>query len=272
MSEISFVACSESLGTPHLRLELRGVVAWCVIDRPERRNALSIEMYRGIGTAITIAGRDPKVRAMVLTGTGDVFIPGGDLSSLDDNPVVPSDLLPFRIMRNTTLPLITAVNGLCFASGLLFTMLADVSVASDRAVFRAAELLRGFPDTWLTAVLPAHVGVGRARELAFTARKFDAREAHMMGIVTRVVPHDELRDAAEKAVAEILATAPLARGYWKRELSARYGPIDETTLDAAPESAEVREGFGAYLAKRAPSWVPVDDEPPGKRNQEDQKK
>jgi methylglutaconyl-CoA hydratase len=108
------------------------------------------------------------------------------------------------------------------------------------------------------------VGVGRARELAFTARKFDAHEAHMMGLVTRVVAHDELHTAAENAVAEILSTAPLARNYWKRALSARYGPIDETTLDAAPESAEVREGFDAFLAKRPANWTLANTQAPGK--------
>lgn len=251
------VASSEQLGTPHLRLERRGYIAWCVIDRPERRNALSIEMYRGIGRAIMFAERDKDTRAMVLTGTGDAFIPGGEMNGAGEEPVIPSEFLPFRIMRNTTLPLITAVNGLCFASGLMFTMLADVSIASNKAVFRAPELLRGFPDTWLTAVLPAHVGVGRARELAFTARKFDAREAYAMGLVTRIAPAEDLAAAAEKAAEEILSTAPLARGYWKRELSARYGSIDEATLDAAPESDEVREGFESFLEKRAPSWSPT---------------
>ena len=250
-----FVATAEQLGTEHLRLERLGHVAWCIIDRPERRNALSIDMYRGIGRAITLAERDPQIRALVLTGSGDVFIPGGEMTS-GDEIVVPSEFLPFRIIRNTTLPLVTAVNGLCFASGLLFTMLADVSIASDKAVFKAPELLRGFPDTWLSSVLPAHVGVGRARDIAFTARKFGAAEAHMMGLVTRLVPHEELQEAATKAVAEILSTAPLARGYWKRELTARYGPIDEVTLDAAPESNEVVEGFQSFLDKRPPSWVP----------------
>ncbi|MDM8010852.1 MAG: enoyl-CoA hydratase/isomerase family protein [Parasphingorhabdus sp.] len=249
------VATAEQLGTEHLRLERRGHVAWCTVDRPERRNALSIDMYRGIGRAIVLSERDPEIRAMVLTGSGDVFIPGGEMIS-DDEIVVPSEFLPFRIMRNTALPLVTAVNGLCFASGLLFAMLADVSIASDKAVFRAPELLRGFPDTWLSSVLPAHVGVGRARELASTARKLDAAEAHMMGLVTRLVPHEELPEAATKAAAELLSTAPLARGYWKRQLSASYGPIDEATLDAAPESDEVLEGFRSFLDKRAPSWVP----------------
>lgn len=259
MSETTIIASAEQLGTPHLRLEQRGYTAWCIIDRPERRNALSIEMYRGIGIAIRIAEQIPDIRAMVLTGTGDVFIPGGEMSSTDGAPVIPSDFLPFRIIRNTTLPLVTAVNGLCFASGLLFTMLADVSIASDKAVFRAPELLRGFPDTWLSSVLPAHVGVGRARDLAFTARKFDAAEAHAMGLVTRIVPHDQLEAAAKSAVFELLSTAPEARNYWKRELSARYGPIDEATLDAAPASDEVREGFASFIDKRNPAWMPEDD-------------
>jgi enoyl-CoA hydratase/carnithine racemase len=256
MTERDLVATSDDLGTPHLRLERRDHVAWCIIDRPERRNALSIDMYRGLGRAIRLAERDGSVRAMVLTGTGDVFIPGGEMSSSDDEPIIPSDFLPFRIMRNTTLPLVTAVNGLCFASGLLFTMLADVSVASERAVFRAPDLLRGFPDTWLAAVLPAHVGVGRARDLAFTARKFDAQEAYQMGLVTRLSAHDQLEAAAQQAVGELLSTAPLARNYWKRELSARYGAIDEATLDAAPACDEVREGFDAFLEKRPPRWDP----------------
>lgn len=255
---------SDDLGTPKLRLERDGSVAWCVIDRPEARNALTPAMYYGIKRAVALVNSDPELGALILTGTDDVFAPGGDLGGRHEPgevepDVTGADLLPFLAIRDSQAPVIAAVNGICQAGGLLIAMLSDIAVASDRATFRVPELLRGIPDATYAAVLPAHVGVAVARDLLLSARRFDAAEAVRLGVVSRVVPHGELRAAAREAAAEVLQTAPAARMHVKRMLNERYGSIDYQTMFWALEhSPEPREGMQAFMEKRHPSWIPDD--------------
>jgi len=254
----------DDLGTSALRLERDGFIAWCVLDRPAARNAITPGMYYGIKRAVRLVNADPELRALIITGTGDVFAPGGDLggrSEEGDTPVPEaapgSDLLPFTAIRESQAPVIAAVNGICQAGGLLIAMMADIAVASDRATFRVPELLRGIPDATYAAALPAHVGVAVARDLLLSARPFDAAEAVRMGLIARVVPHDELRDAAVEAARQVLRTAPAARMHVKRILNERYGVIDyQTMFWALFESPEPREGMQALMEKRQPNWIP----------------
>lgn len=254
---------TDDLGAAGLRFERDGAIGWCVIDRPAARNALTPAMYYGIKRAVNLVNTDPDLAALIITGAGDVFAPGGDLGSrseLGDNlPVGLSgdDVLPFLTIRDSRAPVVAAVNGICQAGGLLIAMLADIAVASDRATFRVPELLRGIPDATYAAVLPAHVGMAVARDLLLSARRFDAAEAQRLGVISRVVPHDELRKAAVSAVTEILHTAPTARAHVKRMLNERYGLIDyQTMFLALQQSAEPREGMRAFMEKRPPEWVP----------------
>jgi enoyl-CoA hydratase len=254
---------TDDLGAAGLRFERDGVIGWCVIDRPAARNALTAAMYFGIKRAVHLVNEDPDLAALIITGTGDVFAPGGDLGSRSEpGDAVPSgitgeDILPFLAVRDSRAPVVAAVNGICQAGGLLIAMLADIAVASDRATFRVPELLRGIPDATYAAVLPAHVGLAVARDLLLSARRFDAAEAQRLGVISRVVPHDQLRDAAVQAVTEILQTAPIARAQVKRMLNERYGLIDyQTMFLALQQSPELREGMRAFMEKRPPAWVP----------------
>ena len=252
---------TNELGAAGLRFEREGPIAWCIIDRPEARNALTPAMYFGIKRAVRKVNGDPDLAALIITGTGDVFAPGGDLggrSHPDDEPTpdIGHDILPFLAIRDSRAPVVSAVNGICQAGGLLIAMLADICVASDRATFRVPELLRGIPDATYAAVLPAHVGIAVARDLLLSARRFDAAEAQRIGLISRVVPHDQLRDAALEATKEILQTPPMARMHVKRMLNERYGLIDyQTMFWALEESPEPREGMSAFMEKRPPSWV-----------------
>src|SRR3954453_11029458 len=220
---------ADDLGTPCLRLERDGPIAWCVIDRPTARNAFTPAMYYGIKRAVHLVNRDADLAALIITGVGDVFAPGGDLGGRSEPGEAPTppgltqEMLPFLAIRDSRAPVIAAVNGICQAGGLLVAMLADICVASDRATFRVPELLRGIPDATYAAALPAHVGVAVARDLLLSARPFDAPEAQRRGMISRVVPHDELRSAAVQAAREILRTPPEARAQVKRMLNERYG-------------------------------------------------
>lgn len=253
---------TSDLGAAGLCFERDGTIGWCIIDRPEASNAFTPAMYFGIKRAVHLVNRDPDLAALIITGTGDVFSAGGDLggrSNEGDGPVpdIGHEILPFLTIRDSGAPVVAAVNGICQAGGLLVAMMADICVASERATFRVPELLRGIVDATHAAVLPAHVGIAVARDLLLSGRRFDAAEAKHLGVISRVVPHDELRDAAVQAVKEILQTGPLARMHVKRMLNDRYGLIDYQTMFASlAESDEPREGMLAFMEKRPPRWVP----------------
>jgi enoyl-CoA hydratase/carnithine racemase len=253
---------TDNLGAGGLRFEREGAIGWLYIDRPHARNAFTPAMYWGIKKAVHLVNADAELAALIITGTGDVFAPGGDLGGRSDpgddpTPHIGADMLPFLTIRDSRAPVITAVNGICQAGGLLIAMLSDICVASDRATFRVPELLRGIPDATYAAVLPAHVGIAAARDLLLSGRRFDAAEAQRLGAISRVVPHEQLREAAITAAREVLMTPPMTRMLVKRMLNERYGFIDyQTMFWALEESPEPREGMRAFMEKRSPNWVP----------------
>jgi enoyl-CoA hydratase/carnithine racemase len=252
------------LGSKHLQWERHGSVAWVTINRPECRNALTPNMYFGIRRAVDRVNASRSLHALVLTGTGDVFAPGGEMGGQhDDCPAETVALLgtgglPFDAIRESRKPVIAAVNGLCMGGGLLIAMLADVAIASDRATFGAPELRRGVADAYHAAILPEQVGIAVARDMLFTGRRLTASEAERHGLVARVVPHEQLHTTTEEVVRELLQSAPGARIALKRLINARYGPIDKITFEESINGDEVREGFLAFIEKRPPAWVPDD--------------
>ncbi len=254
----------DDLGAAGLRFEREGVIGWCIIDRPEARNALTGAMYYGIKRAVIRVDKDPDLAALIITGTGDVFAPGGDLGGRAPDPrdapvpeVIAGESLPFTAIRQSHKPVIAAVNGICQGGGLLIAMMADIAVVSDRATFRVPELLRGIIDATYAAALPVHVGLAVARDLLLSARRFDANEALAYGLISRVVPHDELREAALGAARQVLQTAPVARMFVKGMMNERYGLVDYQTMTwGLTESPEPREGFAAFMEKRPPNWIP----------------
>lgn len=253
------------LGTRFLRWDREGPVARVTIDRPERRNALTPNMYFGIRRAVERVDADPSLHALVITGTGDVFAPGGEMGGQFDDggtnygALLGTGVLPFDAIRNARKPVVSAVNGLCMGGGLLVAMLSDVAIASDRATFGAPELLRGVADAYHAAILPEQVGIAIARDMLFSGRRLDAHEAERHGLVARVVAHDELVGATASVVHDVLQAAPRARLALKRIINARYGVIDRITFDDSLTSDEVVEGFRAFVEKRLPSWVPSDE-------------
>ena len=237
-------------------------MAWCTIDRPGARNAMTPAMYFGLRRAVRLVNSDPELAALIITGSGDVFCPGGELGGRqeegeDSVEGVRDDFTPFAAMRESEAPVVVAVNGICQAGGLLFAMMADIAVVSDQAEFRVPELLRGLPDPQFGAFLPAFVGLARAKDLCLTARRFGAEEAKEMGLVARVVKHNELHSAARQAAEDVLQTAPGARVLAKRMLYEACPSPDMITLRYMRDhSPELKEGFTAFVEKRAPDWVP----------------
>jgi enoyl-CoA hydratase len=250
------------LGTPFVRFERHGALAHCIVDRPEARNAMTGAMYFAVRYAVDVVNADPELSGMILTGTGDVFIPGGDLGSttVDDwggvTRLLGMDTTPFEAIRNSRKPIVSAVNGICQGGGLLMAMLSDVTVVSERATFRAPELYRGIADTGYAAYLPAQIGPARARDLLFTGRKLNAQEACDWGLVTRVVAHDQLLDESIVVLGAVCRTAPQARTVVKRIINENYGRYDRMSMDESLAGPETLEGWLAFKERRSPSWVP----------------
>ncbi len=260
------------LGTPHLRFERRGPIATCVVDRPSRRNALTPAMYFGIRRAVDVVNRDDSLSGLLITGVEDVFISGGDLAldGYDDDWADLADLLtmdnvPFEAIRNSAKPTVCAVNGLAEGGGLMIALLSDVTVASERAVFRAPELFRGIADMNYANVLPKQIGFARARDMLFTGRRVTAAEALDWGMISRVVPHASLVDQSLQVLRECCYGAPRARFDVKRAINAQYGTYDRMTMDLSLRDAEESaEGFRAFAERRAPNWIPADIRPEGR--------
>ena len=250
------------LGSPWVRATIDGGVLTVQIDRTERRNAMTQDMYRAVKRAAIHADRTAEIRAVVLTGTDDVFASGGDMGgNAARDPGLeaewdPTENFPFRHLERCRKPVVSAVNGLCHAGGLNLVLYSDFSVASDRASFRAPELLRGIPDPWLLARLPHYVGVGAARRLLFTAARIEAAEALTLGLVGSVVPHDELETAVAADIGEVLRCGPEASAAAKAAVVAGLPQPDTGLFVKTLMSPEMTEGMTAFLEKRDPNWLP----------------
>jgi enoyl-CoA hydratase/carnithine racemase len=218
-------------------------------------------MYFGIRYAISRVNADPDLAGLLITGTGDVFAPGGDLGqAAEDNwmdfaSTMGMDVTPFDILRQSPKPVVSAVNGLCQGGGLQIAMCSDLAVVSDRATFRVPELFRGIADTYYSQVLARMIGPVRTKDLMFTGRTLNANEAVEWGMVARMVPHDDLLDVAKELLAQCCRTAPGARGVIKSSLDGYLGLFDRIGMQTSLFGPEAREGFRAFKQKNSPTWV-----------------
>jgi enoyl-CoA hydratase/carnithine racemase len=220
-------------------------------------------MYFGVRYASNHVDADDSLAGLLITGTDDVFIPGGDLGGPTDDSwglpgILGMDATPFDALRQATKPVVSAVNGICQGGGLMIAMLSDVAVVSERATFRVPELYRGIADTHYAHILSHQVGPARARDLMFTGRTLTADEAVGWGLVARLVAHDELLAAATDVLIAAARTAPQARRDVKRTLDAYYGLYDRIGMTASIHGSEALEGYHAFKERRSPAWVHPD--------------
>ena len=192
-----------------LSLEPRGEVAVVTLQRPEKRNALSIELREEIADAFTHLGDDDGVGCIVLTGAGPAFCSGMDVTQFGGGRehkerLVETSTLAFEAVGNCTRPVVAAVNGPALAGGFALALLCDLRVAGASATFGYPELPRGIPPSYAAAraTLPATV----AQELCLTGRIVRAPEAQKLGIVREVTAGDVVSRALE--VAERIAGLP----------------------------------------------------------------
>lgn len=193
-----------------LLLEKRDRVALVTLNRPEKRNALSIALRDEIDHCLGELEADDDVSVAVITGAGPVFCAGFDTTEFAPDKMQAVEESSNRYHRRLAefgKPLVAAVNGPAMGGGLDLAVLCDLRIASDAAAFAHPEIRFGAPA--LFGPLREIIGGGPARELCLTARRVDAQEALRIGLVSKVVPADRLRDEA-LAVASEIAQAPLA--------------------------------------------------------------
>ncbi|WP_029112805.1 enoyl-CoA hydratase/isomerase family protein [Mycobacterium sp. URHB0044] len=252
------------LGTPFLRFDREGPFGVVTLDRPEARNAMTPAMYFGIRYAVRHVDADPDLAGLLITGTGDVFAPGGDMGGggadnwLTYGSALGMDVTPFETLRQSVKPVVSAVNGLCQGGGLQIALCSDMAVVSDRATFRVPELYRGIADTYYSHMLARLIGPVRTRDLMFTGRTLTAQEAMDWGMVARVVAHDDLLGEARDVLARCCRTAPRARTVIKSSLDNYLGLYDRIGMQASLGEPESIEGFMAFKERRSPSWVHPD--------------
>ncbi|KUG52616.1 enoyl-CoA hydratase [Kocuria rosea subsp. polaris] len=250
-------------GTGTVTAELRGRVAVVTVNRPEVRNALNFGVLDGIEAALDAFERREDVGAVVFTGAGEKsFVAGADISQLVGYTL--RDGLRARMQRlydrvqDLELPTIAAVNGFALGGGNELAMSCDIRIAAGNARFGLPETNLGIlPGAGGTQRLSRLVGLGRAQEMILTGRIIDAEEALRIGLVTSVVPAEELMGAALATAETILAKGPLAVRLAKlvvrngAETDQRTGLLLErlaqSLLYASDEKAE---GASAFLEKR----------------------
>lgn len=220
--------------------EDRGQVRHIVLNRPEKRNAMSQELLRALGEELKAAGDDESVHCVVLRGEGRVFSAGVDLQELAASAGEPGLLRPFRnvflncpnLAEAMPKPVICQIHRTCVGGALEVALGCDLRIASSDAQFALPEVKFGIiPDVGGSTRLPAVVGVGRAKELIMTARTIDAAEAERIGLVNRVVAPEELDQATETLVEELLANSHVAVGRAKRVIDASARPALAQTLE-----------------------------------------
>lgn len=240
--------------------EKRGRVAEITLNRPSQLNALSIELYQELGDAIEVAGSDPDLRVVTITGSGRAFSTGGDLKQGDkinrDAPEVFAEVSKRMLsgILRSDLIVVAKVNGITQAGGLLVVAACDLVIASDQATFKSPEGLVGLYEPYSHALLAPLIGVRHTKHLLLTSETIDAAEAKRIGLVNKVVPHDELETETNKMVDRILASGPVALRMFKRMLNQQIEEFDASIVVEALGSEEGLEGTAAFTEKRKPKW------------------
>ena len=220
--------------------EDHGPVRHVILNRAEKRNAMSQELLKELATALRAAADSASVHCVVLRGEGPVFSAGVDLGELMAFSGEPATLRPFRnvflecanLCEAMTKPVVCRIHGACLGGALEVALGCDLRVAAEGSQFALPEVKFGIiPDVGGSSRLPAVVGLGRAKELIMTARIVDAEEAHAIGLVNRVAPPEDLDAAVQGLVDELLAHSPVAVGRAKRVMDASARPALAQTLE-----------------------------------------
>jgi 2-(1,2-epoxy-1,2-dihydrophenyl)acetyl-CoA isomerase len=256
--------------TDGLRVEVDGPVATLTLDRPAALNALTVPIKVALRETLESIAVDRSVRAVILTGAGRAFCAGQDLAEREQPEAAPLEVEVrerynpiIRALRTMGQPVIAAVNGVAAGAGASFAFACDLRIAAEEARFVLAFGRIGLvPDSGATWFLPRLVGPAKAAELAFLGDGVDATEALRLGLVSRVIPGDQLMPEARALAGRLAAGAPLALALTKTALD-RSMTIDldealegEAKLQGiAGSSTDHAEGLAAFREKRSPRFT-----------------
>jgi methylglutaconyl-CoA hydratase len=251
-------------------IDARGV-AKVALNRPDAKNAMSQDLMRELQMATRGLVADAAVRAIVLTGTGEVFSAGGDLKGMQRQATNSregrlADATEFaRILGELdTLPkpLIGRINGSAFGGGLGLISVCDLAIGLSSATFRLSEVTLGLIPATISPYVVAKIGVPNSRRIMLNAHKMDGRAAVRLGLLDECVDTlDELDAAIERELAALLQCAPGAVANAKTLIRyvSTHGAEESleytaTALADSWETAEIREGIEAFMQKRKPKW------------------
>jgi 2-(1,2-epoxy-1,2-dihydrophenyl)acetyl-CoA isomerase len=251
-----------------LRVETTDGTRIITLNRPDVLNAIGAQLGGELLEALREAERAAEARCVLLAASGRGFCAGADLREQSPGQTSLGDLLRTRYneivrrMRTMEKPVIAAVNGVAAGAGCNLALAADLRIASDRASFIQVFTRVGLiPDSGGTWLLPRLVGVGKALEMMFFADPVDAATAERLGLVNRVVPHDDLMPRAMEWAARLAAGPTRAYGLIKRGVNRAVASDLANALEYEAQLQEIagrtddhREGVAAFLAKRAPVY------------------
>ena len=250
-------------------------VAVVTLNRPERLNAWTGELGTGYFDALDRAAADPDVRAVVVTGAGRGFCAGADMDNLQgissgggesggDAPRLRAERHDYAL--TIPKPVVAAINGACAGLGFVHAMMCDVRFAAEGAKFTSAFARRGLiAEHGVAWMLPRVVGPSHALDILMSGRVFLAEEAKEMGVVSKVVPRDELLTAAVSYARDLgRYSAPWSMAQIKRQV---WGQLDQARSDALEESnalmreslrrTDFKEGVQSFVEQRDPNFEPV---------------
>jgi len=245
-------------------------VATVLLDRSDKLNALSAEMYHDLARHFEAFDADEDVRAVVLTGAGRAFCAGGDVGSMGGVHDVAAGRKRTQTHQQMIIklhrlekPVIAAVRGPAAGIGFSLALACDLIVASETAYFLAAFKNVGIPpDGGAVFLLTQHLGISRAKEIAYTARRVPAQEAREMGFVTKVVPDERLEPEAQGLAADLAGSATFALRLAKKMFHSMYVPTLEMLLEmeslaigGARLTHDHAEGVAAFKEKRKPRFT-----------------
>lgn len=253
-----------------VRVERSGAVARMVFDHPQRRNAVTVDMWKAIPGAVHQVQEDDGIRVVVMRGAGtEAFVSGADISEFaktrtgragPDYDAMTAEA--FDALRGLTKPLIALIHGFCIGGGAAIALTADLRYAARDALFAVppARLGLGYHTAGVQALIRT-VGFSGAADLLFTARRVGAEEALQMGLVNEVLAKDQLDERVDRLAGAIADNAPLTIRSAKialQELARPDGARDyrriEQSIARCYQSEDFEEGIRAFLEKRKPRF------------------
>lgn len=263
------------LGSPmaysRLRVARDGPVARVVLARPEVRNAFDEILIAELTEVFLSLSEERDTRAVVLSGEGPSFCAGADIAwmrkaggySKEENEADAEKMARMlRAIDACSKPVVVLAHGAAIGGGVGLVAAADIGIAAEGTVFSLAEVRLGILPSVISPYVLRAIGPRQARDLFLTGDRFDAREAHRIGLVHSVVPAGELEAAGGKKVESLLAAGPEAVAVAKKLIERVTGmnpdeamPLTVGAIAERRASAEAKEGLTAFLEKRPPSWA-----------------